>query len=125
MPTMRRSTAQKSLVQNQQLEIVRINKLYDAELERLRALWNGARPGSLGPVRGRLGAGAAQGSRTRAGLAQPLPPSFFFSSSLTCARVALALGGLHRLADQRIEGLLLAGAEFLDRSSGWPPAPRR
>lgn len=42
--------AQKSLVQNQQLEIVRINKLYDAELERLRALWNGARPGTLGPV---------------------------------------------------------------------------
>ncbi len=42
--------AQKSLVQNQQLELVRINKLYDAELERLRALWNGARPGTLGPV---------------------------------------------------------------------------
>lgn len=42
--------AQKSLVQNQQREIVRVNQLYDAELERLRALWNGARPGSLGPV---------------------------------------------------------------------------
>jgi len=42
--------AQRSLVQNQQLEIVRIDKLYDAELERLRALWNGARPGTLGPV---------------------------------------------------------------------------
>lgn len=42
--------AQKSLVQNQQLEIVRIDKLYDVELERLRALWNGARPGSMGAV---------------------------------------------------------------------------
>ena len=42
--------AQKSLVQNQQVEIVRINGLYDAELERLRALWNGARPGSMGAV---------------------------------------------------------------------------
>lgn len=42
--------AQKSLVQNQQIEIVRISTRYDAELERLRALWGGARPGTLGPV---------------------------------------------------------------------------
>lgn len=42
--------AQKSLVQNQQLEIVRIDRRYDAELERLRLLWGGARPGTLGPV---------------------------------------------------------------------------
>jgi hypothetical protein len=42
--------AQQSLMQNQKLEIVRIDKLYDDELERLRKLWSGARPGSLGPL---------------------------------------------------------------------------
>ena len=42
--------AQKALVQNQQLEIVRIDRRFDAELERLRAMWNGARPGSLGAI---------------------------------------------------------------------------
>ncbi len=40
--------AQKSLVQNQQIEVLRIDKLYDNELERLRKLWGGAQPGSLG-----------------------------------------------------------------------------
>jgi len=40
--------AQRTLAQNQQLEVVRINKLYDAELERLKKLWGGAQPGSLG-----------------------------------------------------------------------------
>jgi hypothetical protein len=29
---------------------VRINKLYDTELDRLRQLWGGAQPGSLGPM---------------------------------------------------------------------------
>ena len=42
--------AQRSLVQNQQTEVVRINALYDAELARLKKLWAGALPGSLGPV---------------------------------------------------------------------------
>jgi len=42
--------AQQSLVQTQQAEVVRINALYDAELERLRKLWGGAQPGSLGPI---------------------------------------------------------------------------
>jgi hypothetical protein len=42
--------AQKSLIQNQQAEVVRINALYDAELARLRKLWAGAPPGSLGPL---------------------------------------------------------------------------
>jgi hypothetical protein len=40
--------AQKSLIQNQQGEIVRINALYDAELARLRKLWAGTPAGSLG-----------------------------------------------------------------------------
>ena len=40
--------AQRSLIQNQQAEVVRINTLYDAELARLRRLWAGTQPGSLG-----------------------------------------------------------------------------
>ena len=40
--------AQRTLAQNQQLEVVRINKLYDVELERVKKLWAGAQPGSLG-----------------------------------------------------------------------------
>ena len=42
--------AQTSLVQNQQTEIGRINTLYDAELARLKKLWGGAQPGSIGPA---------------------------------------------------------------------------
>jgi len=41
--------AQRSLVQNQQTEVVRINALYDTELARLRKLWGGAMPGTMGP----------------------------------------------------------------------------
>jgi hypothetical protein len=44
--------AQRSLAQNQVAETERINALYDAELARLRKLWSGAQPGSLGPVPG-------------------------------------------------------------------------
>jgi hypothetical protein len=44
--------AQKSLLQNQQLEYARVDSLYDAELERLRLLWQGARPGTLGVIAG-------------------------------------------------------------------------
>jgi hypothetical protein len=39
--------AQRSLVQNQQAEVVRINDRYDTELARLKKLWAGAPPGSL------------------------------------------------------------------------------
>lgn len=42
--------AQKTLVQNQQAEIGRINAVYDAELERLKKLWAGTPPGSLAPM---------------------------------------------------------------------------
>jgi hypothetical protein len=38
------------LIQNQQAEIVRVNALYDTELERLRRLWAGAPPGSMGAI---------------------------------------------------------------------------
>jgi hypothetical protein len=41
--------AQRSATQNQQAELARINRLYDAELERLKKLWAGAPAGSLGP----------------------------------------------------------------------------
>lgn len=41
--------AQKSAAQNQESELVRINRLYDAELAHLRLLWAGAQPGSITP----------------------------------------------------------------------------
>jgi hypothetical protein len=40
--------AQREVVQTQRAEIDRINALYDAELDRLRKLWAGAPPGSIG-----------------------------------------------------------------------------
>jgi len=42
--------AQKSLVQNQQTEVNRLNALYDLERARLKKLWAGAPAGSLGPA---------------------------------------------------------------------------
>lgn len=44
--------AQRELIQTQEAELVRINRIYDQELDHLRKLWNGARPGSIvaGPV---------------------------------------------------------------------------
>jgi hypothetical protein len=42
--------AQKAAAVSQAAELERVNKLYDAELERLRKLWGGASPGSLGPL---------------------------------------------------------------------------
>lgn len=42
--------AQHTLLQNQRLEVVRVNALYDAELVRLKKLWGGAQPGSMGVV---------------------------------------------------------------------------
>lgn len=42
--------AQRDAAARQQEEIERINRLYDAELARLRQLWAGAAPGALGPI---------------------------------------------------------------------------
>ena len=42
--------AQHQSASNQELELARINRLYDAELDRLRRLWAGALPGSLPPA---------------------------------------------------------------------------
>jgi Domain of unknown function (DUF4124) len=50
--------AQKSLVQNQQLEILRIDQRFDAELARLRQLWAGRQPGTMGSLAGSPGASA-------------------------------------------------------------------
>lgn len=50
--------AQKTLVQNQQAELVRINTFYDQELERLKKLWAGVPPGSLGALPGEAPASA-------------------------------------------------------------------
>jgi hypothetical protein len=58
--------AQRSLVLNQQAELVRITDLYDAELERLRKLWSGAQPGSLGALPVPAPAGSASRPRSPA-----------------------------------------------------------
>ncbi|HKX94235.1 MAG TPA: hypothetical protein VJM48_05985 [Methylibium sp.] len=42
--------AQRATVATQQSEVSRINANYDAELVRLKKLWGGAEPGSLGPL---------------------------------------------------------------------------
>ena len=42
--------AQRDAAASQEAEIERINRIYDAELERLRRLWAGATPGSLGSL---------------------------------------------------------------------------
>jgi len=57
--------AQRSLIQNQQAEMVRINANYDAELEHLRQLWSGAPAGSIGAPSGpNSGPPLASGSRS-------------------------------------------------------------
>lgn len=58
--------AQRNLVTNQNAEIVRINKLYDDELERLRKLWGGALPGSMGIIASSEAAASAPGKPTTA-----------------------------------------------------------
>ena len=42
--------AQKSSMANQEAELLRVNRLYDVELDRLKRLWAGAKPGTLGPL---------------------------------------------------------------------------
>ena len=134
-------TAQRSLVQNQKVrDHCASMRTYDVELGRLQeALWSGAAPGSVGSDGGRHPASAGSLRPPAAPSVQPAsqvaPPgagtgsafsrACFFSSSFTCRRVGLALGGFHGLADQRVEGLVLAGAVFLDRLGVGGHAPRR
>jgi len=56
--------AKRELVEKQQSEVVRINNNFDIELARLRKLWDGAPPGSLGPLPG-----------TQQSVAMPTPPA--------------------------------------------------
>ena len=58
--------AQRTLIQNQQVEMVRINALYDAELLRLRRLWAGAPAGSMGVVVSVTATSAATSAATAA-----------------------------------------------------------
>lgn len=55
--------AQRSAAQNQEAEMVRINRLYDNELAHLRQLWGGAQPGSIGPVPSDVSRGASSTTR--------------------------------------------------------------
>jgi hypothetical protein len=52
--------AQRTAIMNQQAELERINRLYDAELARLKKLWAGATPGTLGEESGDGAVSAAQ-----------------------------------------------------------------
>lgn len=59
--------AQRVLIENQKAELVRVNKVFDAELARLRKLWAGAAPGSLdgpatAPAAGQAGSSPAPAS---------------------------------------------------------------
>ena len=63
--------AQRALVQNQEGEIVRINTLYDAEQERLRKLWSGAQPGSMGTLPPVQAPASAASSARRATASNP------------------------------------------------------
>jgi hypothetical protein len=45
------AAAQREATVSQEAELARVNNLYDAELARLKALWSGAAPGSLGSQR--------------------------------------------------------------------------
>ena len=65
--------AQVDLLQNQQAEIVRINALFDVELERLKSLWGGALPGSMGglPVSSAASAPPRRAPISRASASEP------------------------------------------------------
>ena len=65
--------AQVDLLQNQRAEIVRIDSLYDVELERLKSLWSGATPGSMGvlPVNSAASAPPRRAPVSRASASEP------------------------------------------------------
>ncbi len=60
---------QRGVVVTQEAEMARINRLYDDELVRLRKLWAGAPPGSLGPS----GPGGPTGAAAAPGTVAPKP----------------------------------------------------
>ena len=50
--------AQRAATVNQEAEVGRVNQIYDIELARLKKLWAGAAPGSMGPLPNPATAGA-------------------------------------------------------------------
>jgi len=64
--------AQRNAAQNQRAELDRVNRLYDIELERLKRLWAGAAPGSLGPIAAER-AGPAGAAAAPATVPAPVP----------------------------------------------------
>ena len=81
--------AQRAAAANQEAELVRINRLHDVELERLRRLWAGAPPGSLGPAlpvgngagAAVAGAGSTAAPAAKAKAATPALPATVRNSS--------------------------------------------
>lgn len=65
--------AQRSVAQSQRAELDRINRLYDIELDRLKQLWAGAPPGSLGSITSVRAAPAAASSPATVPAAAPAP----------------------------------------------------
>lgn len=66
--------AQRAAASTQETELVRINRLHDVELARLRQLWAGAAPGSLGPAATATGTSAVAKTVAASGsAAKPLP----------------------------------------------------
>ena len=55
--------AQRTFTHNQPAEMARINATFDAELARLKKLWAGAAPGSLGPIETAAAPSAAPAKR--------------------------------------------------------------
>ncbi|RZU01036.1 hypothetical protein [Rivibacter subsaxonicus] len=66
--------AQEETVANQQVEVSRINALYDAELAHLRKLWAGAQPGSLAYSPAAQTAAATAAAAAAAAAAASTPP---------------------------------------------------
>lgn len=62
--------AQQSLMATQRAELDRINGLFDLELDRLKKLWAGAAPGSLGPMPVMAGGSAPASSASAASAAR-------------------------------------------------------
>lgn len=63
------TAAQRENTLSQKVELDRINRIYDIELERLKRLWAGQPPGSLGSIDT-----AIQDASSRAGLDRPATP---------------------------------------------------
>ena len=59
------TAAQRENTLSQKLEFDRINRLYDIELERLKRLWAGQPPGSMGPLENTTSDGAARSAADR------------------------------------------------------------